>query len=180
MTKKQITGYSAGAKFFHWFIALITILMLSASYFLTNLPDQYLGSAFMLHKSFGITVLFLMLIRLFWIGVSGKPALPARLPSWQKYLSRFVQYALYLTVILMPLSGWIMSTAANKIPYFFGLFHFSLPGIEPNKHLSALMKQTHNTLAWIIIALLVLHIAGAIKHHFIDKDNVLDRMLPGR
>lgn len=179
MIKTEVTGYSSGAKFFHWLIAFIVIIMLVGSFFLDDLPEQYRGTAFMLHKSFGITVLFLMVMRLVWIGIVGKPALPSTVPMWQSNLSRLVQYALYFFVILMPLSGWIMSVAANKIPYFFGLFHLSLPGIEPNKALSSLMKQTHNTIAWIIIALLVLHIAGAIKHHFIDKDNVLRRMLPG-
>ena len=179
MVKKHPNSYSSGSKFFHWLIALIVILMLVGSFFLEDLPKEYIGSAFMMHKSFGITVLFLMLLRLFWLGISGKVPLPATVPRWERVVSHFVQYALYLFLILMPLSGWIMSVAANKIPYYFGLFHFSLPGIEPSKDLAVLMKQTHNIMAWIIIALVVLHIAGAIKHHFIDKDEVLRRMLPG-
>lgn len=150
--------------------------MLAGSFFLENLPKQYIGSAFMLHKSFGITVFFLMICRLIWIAYTGKPPLPASLPRWQRLLSHWVQYALYLFVILMPLSGWIMSTAANKSPYFFTLLQLPFPGISPNEHLASLMKEVHNTLAWIIIVLLVLHIAGAIKHQFIDKDNLMRRM----
>ncbi|ARG97656.1 cytochrome b [Legionella micdadei] len=171
-------SYPDGFKYLHWLIAVIVIGMLSVSYFLEDLPERYVGFAFMLHKSFGITVLFLMVIRVVWIWRNGKPPLPDSMPIWEKILSNSVHYALYFFVILMPLCGWIMSVAANKPPYFFNLFHLTLPGIEPNKELAHLMKETHNTIAWIIIALLSLHIAGALKHFFIDKDNVLQRMLP--
>lgn len=174
---KQEVSYSAGFKFLHWLIALVAISMLIGSYFLEDLPEQYRGSAFMLHKSFGISLLFLMLFRLIWIWRKGKPALPVSVPLWQRVLSRTVQYALYFFMIAMPLCGWIMAVAANKAPYFFGLFQLSIPGIEPNLALAQLMKETHNTIALIIIALVVLHIAGAIKHYFIDKDKVLQRML---
>lgn len=80
----------------------------------------------------------------------------------------------------MPLSGWIMSVAANRIPSYFTLFKVPFPGVVPNEAVAELMEQVHNTIAWIIIVLLVIHTAGAIKHHFIDKDDVLRRMLPGR
>ncbi|KTD36697.1 cytochrome b-561 transmembrane protein [Legionella nautarum] len=174
---KQEVGYSAGFKFLHWFIAFIAILMLIGSYFLEDLPEQYRGFAFMLHKSFGISLLFLMLFRLIWIWRTGKPPLPLSVPLWERILSSTVQYALYFFMIAMPLCGWIMAVAANKAPYFFGLFHLSIPGIKPNQALSHLMKETHNTIAWVIIVLVILHIAGAIKHYFIDKDKVLQRML---
>lgn len=176
MTSK-VREYSTGSKFLHWFIAVIVLIMLAGSFFLGNLPEQYIGSAFMLHKSFGVTILFLMGCRLIWIAYTGKPPLPASVPRWQRLLSYLVQYALYLFLILMPLSGWIMSTAANKAPYFFNLFQFPFPGIPTNENLASLMKETHNTIAWIIIALVVLHIAGAIKHQFIDKDELMRRML---
>lgn len=178
--KRQVVNYSSGSKLIHWFVALIVICMLAGSFFLDDLPEQYQSSAYMLHKSFGLTVLFLMIIRLFWIAYSGKPALPASVPVWQKFLSRLVQYSLYFFVILMPISGWIMSVAANRIPSYFTLFSVPFPGIGPNEELADFMVQVHNTIAWIIIVLLVLHVAGAFKHHFIDKDEVLRRMLPGR
>jgi cytochrome b561 len=152
--------------------------MLSGSFFLGNLPEQYQPSAYMMHKSFGLTLLFLVLARFFWIQYAGKPALPKTVPMWQKILSRTVHYSLYLLLICMPLCGWVMSVAGNRVPSYFGLFQMPLP-IKANKALSEFMDQSHKTIAWILIALIVLHIAGAIKHHFIDKDNVLKRMLPG-
>lgn len=177
---KEVSSYSGGSKFFHWLIAVIVILMVTGSFFLDTLPEQYISTAFMYHKSMGITILFLMIMRLIWLAYTGKPPLPATVPAWQRIAAHFVQYALYFFVILMPLCGWIMSVAADKAPYYFGLFQLSLPGIEPNKALSSLMKQAHNTIAWIIIMLIALHIAGALKHRFIDKDRVFQRMWFGK
>lgn len=179
MSNKLVSSYSPGSKILHWVIALIVITMLTGSFFIESLPKEYIGSAFMWHKSFGITVLFLMLLRLVWIVIKGKPALPVTVPAWERIFSHIVHYALYFFVILMPICGWIMSMAGDRIPNFFGLIKLPLPWISPNKELAELMAQAHNTIAWIIIALLILHIAGALKHHFINKDKVLRRMLPG-
>jgi cytochrome b561 len=175
---KDVVIYSTGSKFFHWFIAIIVITMLSGSFFLDDLPEQYQSFAYMMHKSFGLTVLFLMVFRLFWIHRSGKPPLPATVPIWQKILSRIVQYSLYVFLLSMALSGWIMSVAGGNVPSYFGLFNAPLP-INSDQALSKLMEQSHKIIAWVLIVLIVLHIAGAIKHHFINKDNVLRRMLPG-
>ncbi|ASQ45976.1 cytochrome b [Legionella clemsonensis] len=172
--------YSPSFKFIHWFIALLVILMLSAGFFLEDLPEQYIGSAFMVHKSVGITILFLMIFRLIWVGYQGKLPLPDSVPVWERVFSRLVQYSLYLFLILMPLSGWIMSVAAERVPAYFGLFSISLPWIKPDKQLAHFMEEVHGVIAWILIGLIVLHIMGALKHHFYDKDNVLLTMLPRR
>lgn len=174
-----ITGYSSLSKWFHWIIAMVVITMLTLSFFLDDVPAQYQPSAYMIHKSLGLTVLFLVILRFIWIQYAGKPSLPTTVPVWQKFAARAVQYSLYLFLIAMPLSGWLLSVFADKIPIFFGLFRVPFPGAHPDKMLSKLMDQTHKTIAWILISLIVLHILGAMKHHFIDKDNVLRRMLPG-
>lgn len=175
---RHVAAYSAGSKLFHWLIAAIVISMLAGSFFLDDLPAQYQSLAYTLHKSFGLTVLFLMVARFFWMQFSGKPVLPVTVPWWQKILSRLVQYGLYVFLLCMAFSGWIMSVAANKVPIYFGLFRASLP-IIPDKALAKLMNQSHKTIAWVLIALITMHIIGALKHHFFDKDNVLKRMLPG-
>ena len=177
--KDTVLTYSKGSKFLHWLIAIIVIMMLG-TFFVDYLPKPYMSTFFTVHKSFGISVLFLMLLRIIWILHTGKPQLPPTVPAWQKFLARFVQYSLYFFVILMPISGWVMSTAKGKIPTYFGLFELPFPGVMPDKRLGEFMNETHEIVAWIIIILLILHVAGAVKHHFIDKDNVLLRMLPGR
>lgn len=177
---KSITAYSSGSKFFHWTVALILILMLAGSFFLDDVPKQWQGMAYMMHKSFGLTILALMILRVIWIIRTGKPPLPMTVPAWQVFAARFVQYALYVFVILMPVVGWVMSVAAGRPPQLFGLVTLTLPGIPEDKSLAHFLAESHEVIAWIIIALLVLHVAGAFKHYFIDKDNVVQRMLPGR
>lgn len=174
---KDSYHYSNNFKLLHWVIALLAIGMLIGSFFLGDLPKAVKGTAFMLHKSTGILILFLMLVRFVWIHVSGKPALPETVPTWQRFASRFVQYCLYLFLILMPLSGWVMAVAANKAPKFYGLFKASLPWVPYDKSLAKLMNQTHEVIAWVLIVLVTIHVLAALKHHLIDKDDVMQRML---
>lgn len=173
---EKIKRYSVGSKLFHWLVALIVLTMLSVSFFLDELPGTIKSTAIMFHKSFGLTILLLMILRSFWIIHRGKPTLPATVARWERYLSHAVQYSLYLFLFLMPICGWVMSVAANKTPVFFGFFNVPLPFIAPNKALSQWMFSAHETIAFIIIALLCLHVAGALKHYFIDRDKVLQRM----
>ncbi|CEK10601.1 cytochrome b [Legionella hackeliae] len=170
--------YTKGFKFIHWFIALLVILMLGAGFFLDDLPEEYMGTAYMMHKSIGLTILFLMIFRLIWVSYKGRIPLPESVPAWERVFSRVVQYSLYLFLILMPLSGWIMSVAAQRTPSYFGLLSLPLPWVKPDKQLAHFMEDVHGIIAWVLIGLIVLHIAGALKHHFYDKDSVLQSMLP--
>ena len=179
MTRNMtVATYSSGSKWLHWLIAIVVITMLSFSFFLGDVPDKYQSLAYMIHKSLGLCVLFLMILRFIWINYSGKPALPASVSTWEKRVSRLVQYSFYLLLIAMPVCGWIMSVAAGRAPTFFGLFSMPLP-IAKNKPLAELMELSHKTIAWLLIALIILHVAGALKHHFIDKNNILKQMLTG-
>jgi cytochrome b561 len=117
-----------------------------------------------------------MILRFIWLMISGRPALPASTPYWEKALARIVQYGFYLLLIAMPLSGWIMSTAADKAPHFFGLFVLPFPGIVPNQALAETLAKVHEILAYILITFILLHVAGALKHYFIDRDGVLGTM----
>ncbi|OGV43710.1 MAG: cytochrome B [Legionellales bacterium RIFCSPHIGHO2_12_FULL_42_9] len=173
---KKTKVYSPGSKLFHWLIALIVLTMLSGSFFLNDLPLTIQATAIMFHKSFGLTVLLFMILRSFWIIYRGKPALPPTVARWERALSHAVQYSLYLLLFLMPICGWVMSVAADKTPSYFGLFKVPLPFIAHSKPLAQWMFAAHQTIAWIIITLLFLHISGALKHYFIDRDKVLQRM----
>lgn len=171
--------YSPFSKWIHWLVALIVLPMLT-SFYLEDLPKLYKGNVIGLHKSLGLCVLLLMIIRIISLHVVGRPALPNTMARWEWWLSRTVQYALYLCLILMPLSGWIMSTAAGRPPHFFWLVVAPFPGISPDKALSDFMFEIHHVLAFVIIGLLIFHISGALKHLLIDKDSVMASMLPSR
>ncbi|MDP3270194.1 MAG: cytochrome b [Legionella sp.] len=172
--------YPPISKLFHWVLAFAVIIMLCVGFLLDSIPDQFKGTAYMLHKSTGITILFLMILRFIWVHAAGKPPLPESVKLWEIILSRFVQYGFYILLLIMPLSGWIMSVAADKVPVYFGLFKAPLPWISPDKSLAGLMAESHEIIAWILIIFIGLHAAGAFKHHFINRDNVLRRMLPGK
>lgn len=172
----KITVYPFSSKLFHWVLAVLVIGMLCVGFFMDDFPKQYKAVVFLMHKSLGISILFLMIIRFIWVHAKGKPALPTTMKLWEKFLSRIVQYGFYILLVIMPLSGWIMSVAADKIPVYFGLFKLPLPWIGVNKALAKLMAEWHETIAWILIVLIILHILGALKHHYIDKDNVLRSM----
>lgn len=178
MISKVDTSYSAVAKWLHWIIALVVILMLVMGFFLEDIPEAFQGTAYMLHKSTGITILFLMIIRFIIIHVNTRPPLPDSIKLWEKILSRFVQYGFYILLFLMPMSGWIMSVAADRVPSYFGLFNMPLPWISPDKPLAKFMNESHEIIAWILLGFICVHMMGALKHHFIDKNNVLRQMLP--
>lgn len=175
--KQPVLAYSTVSKLLHWVVAFLVIMMLSLSFFLDDVPKENQDFAFMIHKSVGLTILLLMLIRLVWIIKKGRPPLPYTIAPWERHLALFVEYSFYVFLIVMPLTGWIMSVAADRVPTFFDLFNVPFYGIPVSKPLAHLIKQIHNNLAWVIIAFIVLHIAGALKHHFVDKDTVLDRMM---
>lgn len=178
MPKKNLISYSNPSKYFHWIVALLVILMLALSFFMDDVEKQYQPQVYFIHKSTGLLIFILMIIRILWIFQRGKPPLPKTVPTWQKWGARIVQYSLYFFLLLMPISGLILSVAADHPPNFFGLFTVSLP-ISPDKALAEFMAGIHEIIAWTLIVLIVLHIGGALKHYLIDKDKVLQTMLPG-
>ncbi len=164
------------AKGFHWVLAILILWLLSVGFAMVGIPpgpDKLWVYA--LHKSFGITILVLMIGRLLWRQISPRPGpLPSH-KEWEDRLAKAVHFGLYVCIFLMPLSGWIMSSAGGFPAEFFGLF--ALPAIVPkNEIIFELTRNVHGFVAWTILALLALHFAGAFKHHFIDKDETLRRM----
>lgn len=176
--KQKKTHYAKKFIVLHWLIALIVMTMLAGSFFLEDLPQAIKPTGIMMHKSLGITILILMILRVFWLAKLKRPTLPAAMPRWELWLARGVQAAMYVTLIGMAMVGWVMSALSNRIPVFFGIVRLPLPGISPNPDLAEIFFQIHQTIAWILIALIVLHIVGALKHAIIDKDNVMETMLP--
>ncbi len=177
MERKVVDRYSTGSKWLHWIVALIIIILLPISFFLSDFPKEMQPLAYMIHKSLGLTVLVLMLLRLLWIVHTGRPELPFSVPRWEKILSLIVQNSLYVFLILMPLSGWIMSISADRTPVYFGLFEVPLFGIPVDKSLSELFAKIHEIIAYILATLVTLHLLGALKHDLIDKDKIMHRML---
>ncbi len=174
MIKNTISSYGAVSKFLHWLIAILIICMLVFGYFLGDVPKSYQGLAYDTHKLIGLTILSLMLLRLLWALTNTKPTVPGA-RAWERFSERGVHFLLYLTIICMPIAGWIGSVAAGYPPHA-GSVNFNLP-IEKSKPLSDAAFDMHGTLALIIIGLLSIHVLAALYHHFVKKDNVLRRMV---
>jgi cytochrome b561/polyisoprenoid-binding protein YceI len=180
--------YTAVAIALHWAIALLIIGLIAVGWIMSDMeggPGSPKTSIIQLHKSFGITVLLLTIARIIWRLMNPPPPEPA-MPAAQKFLASAVHILLYVIMLAMPLTGWIMASAEINLheTRYFGTFEMYVPGIpglpeDTRKPLAEGLEQVHGNLAWVIIGLLVLHVAGAVKHQFIDKDGLMARIAPG-
>ena len=180
--------YSTVAITLHWLIAAAIVLQVMLAWRMGGKPTPETFAVFQLHKSVGITILLLSLIRLGWRLVNPPPPLPAALSRWEATLSKVVHASFYVVMIGMPLTGWLMvSTSRIVLPtLLYGTIpwpHFPLVGgLAPGaRHLwNEIGKNGHEILAWGLFALLALHVAGALKHQLFGRDEpVLARMAPG-
>jgi cytochrome b561 len=167
------------AKFFHWTTALLIIGngIFGLCMDLASNPMQKINWL-ALHKSIGLTVLALFLLRLLW-RLSDRRPLEDPAPRWQQLAAHAVHGLLYLLIVALPLSGWWFNSVAGKPLQFFKLFNLPALGAA-NPDLRHLSHSIHENLFWFLVLVLVLHIGGAWKHHLIDRDNTLLRMLPFR
>lgn len=177
------SGYSRVAITLHWLIALMIVGNVVGALIFDGLLDSgdpaERARGVMLvniHKSVGLTVLVLSLFRLFWRLTHGFPRLPEHMARWEIALARGNHLAFYFAMIAVPLAGYIMVSAGPAPIAYFGLF--DVPKLPVGKELGGLAHEAHEILAFTTVGLLVLHIAGALKHHFLDRDDVLARMLP--
>ncbi len=177
--------YSSVAAILHWTIAALILGQIAGGLYMHNLPSTspIKFDLFQLHKSFGLSVLALALVRLGWRLTHKAPPLPAATPGWQKLAARAVHWAFYALMILTPLAGLaIVSVSPLEIPTkWFGIIpvpHLPFFGGETSRALEDVMKERHEFLAFAILYLLGLHVAAALKHQFFDKDGVFSSILP--
>ena len=159
----------------HWIVAVVIIGLLCLGLYMTGLPVGIEKlKLYGWHKEFGLLVLLLVCFRLYWRFINRTPRLS--IPWYEKLAARLVHWAFYGFMLAMPLTGWLMSSAAGVPVSFFGLFIFPTL-IAPNPDLLDVFRTIHNYLAYVLIATIVLHTLAALKHHFIDKDDILRRMI---
>lgn len=172
MLKNSTENYGSVAKFFHWTVAL---LILSTLILGSLMKGKFLVN---IHQIIGLTIFTLATLRLLWKLINKSPRLPDTISLFNKIAARTVQGLMYVCMFGMPLTGWSMSMAYGLIPHI-GSFTFSMPGIPIDQTLGDNLKLIHNTMAIVLTCLVGLHIMGALKHHFIDKDHrILNSMLP--
>jgi cytochrome b561 len=166
------------SQFLHWLIVALIIVQVTLGNIASDLPVGVKKLAmFARHKSVGITILGLAVLRLLWRWLNPTPALPTTLKPYERTLAGLTHFGLYLLLFAMPLTGWMMTSARGFPVSWFGFWQ--LPDFVPkNDTLYNVMKETHDTLALLLYAIVFVHVAAALKHHFLLKDNVLRRMLP--
>ena len=192
------TSYTKTAKVLHWLIAIGIFGMFALGWFMSELPKEapkqmaydlfnlgvYTWNLteeisprtfyFNLHKSIGVTIFALILIRILWRITHRPPALLASYKAWESKLASGAHHLLYLLMVALPLSGIIMAIYSKYGIKWFGLE--LIKGLD-NKDMRELFYEVHEIIGLIILLVIVVHIIGALKHKFIDKDDTLNRML---
>lgn len=176
--KNTIASYGSISKLFHWIMSFLIFAMIIVGFIMDDLPEHMQSTIYLVHKSLGLVLLTLVILRILWTLNNPKPLLPPRTRPWEIMIERLVHLLLYVFMLAMPLSGWIMSSAAGYHPNFFGLITLPMPGIPISESLSAVAHDVHTISSWALITVVVLHMLAALKHHFIHKDNILKRMMP--
>lgn len=171
--------YGTVAMTAHWLTLLLLIGSFSLGFYMADLPVSPTRlRLFAYHKWIGVTVFALVTLRLGWRLLVPPPALPDSMPAWEKRAAEISHRLLYLLLLAAPVSGWLMSSAKGFQTVLFGLL--PIPDLlSKNPPLGAALTVVHVTLDYMLLGLIGLHVAAALKHHFMDRDEVLARMTPG-
>jgi cytochrome b561 len=179
MTFRNTTrAWGALSKALHWLIVLLiisqwVIMQRAEALPLGNAKLQAIG----FHKSFGMTILALAIIRLVWRWMNPVPSLAGVTKAWERVLATLSHVLLDGLIFALPISGWLMSSARGFPVAWFNQFTFP-DLVAKDEGLYRQMQDLHHLLFAALVVVALLHIAGALKHHFIDKNDVLKRMLP--
>ena len=180
---QQTDRYTKTAILLHWIIAIMIIAQLGVALVMgeeSMWTPEMRGQLYGFHKALGMTVIVMTLVRIAWRLLNPAPALPAGMKTWEIFAVKATHFLFYVLLLAIPMSGWVLVTAAGRGPIdMFGLFAWpNLPGVAVNKEFAHEVGDMHELMGYAMLALVGLHIAAALKHHFINKDNVLTRMLP--
>lgn len=177
MTEK----YHISSRIIHWIMALIILGLLALGFYIEFFLDSSnpnRGQFYALHKSFGVIALIFIFIRVFNRLLHNAPKLPETIKKSEQNLAKIIQFSLYIMMFIMPISGYLMS---NSFGYDVYLFSLKMPTlIEKNYELGKIFSKTHGYCAYLLVLALILHISGAMKHRFFDKNknnDVLKRII---
>ena len=167
--------YTRVAMWLHWVIAALVVANLTIG--LLRGPVPALGALMPAHQAIGLTVLALTLVRIAWRLGHRPPPLPTEIPGWQRFASATVHAALYLLLLAMPATGWLLVSGGERRPLtWFGLF--PLPYLPATPAAADAGDAAHVVLGWLMLALVALHVAAALYHRLVLRDGVLGRMAP--
>lgn len=170
--------YPATSKLLHWLVAACVLTTAPVAIAMGRLnPGPTQDTLYNFHKSLGVLILVLMILRLINRLVVGAPIAEPGIEPWQKTVSSIVHTSLYALLLAMPIVGYIANSAFGATTPFFGLFNLP-PIVAKNDALSTQLFTIHRWVGWLVILLVLMHVGAALYHYFIRRDNVLPRMLP--
>jgi cytochrome b561 len=181
MIRNTTKSWGSVARAFHWIIGFALIGMLAFGWWMNHIParpDRFFYRS--IHADVGYMLLVLTMLRLAWRAINPSPALPSGTPGWQRIAARVGHGALYLVTLIVIFLGWAHSGARPQGDYgsFFGLFH--VPQFtSPDKATADAFEERHIFFAYVLLALIGLHLVAAAWHHFIKRDRVAARMVDG-
>jgi cytochrome b561 len=172
-------AYTRTARWLHWLVAALILANLVLGLTMVGMPGITPTKLrfFNWHKWVGVTVFGLVALRLAWRWFHAPPGLPAAMPAWERRAAKASHALLYLLMFVLPLSGYFYSLAAGYPVVYLGVLPLPVL-IGPDPQLKEALVALHHALAWTMMALLVVHVAAALKHRLVDHDGVLERMLP--
>jgi cytochrome b561 len=172
------TRYTATAIGLHWLMVLLLAALFCVGLYMSDLPlSPWKLKVYSWHKWAGVTAFLLALTRIVWRFAHRPPALPDHMPRWQQLAAHAGHVLLYLLMFAIPVSGWLMSSAKGFQTVYFGVL--PIPDLlAKDKELGDLLRLVHESLNWILIGVVAGHAGAALMHHFVDRDDVLTRMLP--
>jgi len=174
----MVRRYTATAIALHWLLAVLVVCSAALGLYMVGLslsPAKL--KLYSWHKWLGVTIFLLAVLRVLWRLMHPAPPLPAATPLWQRKAAAVSHFLLYLLLLVIPLSGWLMSSALGVQTVYLGVV--PLPDlVAKDKVLGEQLKVVHGTLNLTLAALVAVHAAAALRHHFGDRDDVLHRMLP--
>ncbi len=175
--KSDANRWGAGARTLHWLMAVLIICLGAVGLYMADLPNSPQKiKIYALHKSTGLTVLALLVLRVAWRMADRRPD-EVPMPHWQALAARATHLFLYVLMLVLPLSGWMYNSASGYPLQWFGLFNLpSLTG-GADASLKGVAHAVHEYGFYLLALLLAAHVGGALKHHFVDRDDTLVRML---
>jgi cytochrome b561 len=177
-SETEAQHYTRSAILLHWLtVALIAVSVCIGLYMVELKLSPLKLRLYSWHKWVGVTIFLIVAARLMWRTWHPAPGPPVNSPRWQRAAAAINHWALYVLLICIPISGWLMSSAFGVTVKYFGVI--PLPDlVEKNKELAESLKLLHEVLVYTMLALVAMHVAAAVKHHVVDRDDVLHRMLP--
>ena len=170
--------YTNTAVTLHWLVALLIFAAFPLGLYMHDLPlSPHKLRLYNYHKWMGVTVVMFAVIRVYWRATHRPPAMPQHMKEWERLAAHATHFALYALIFAVPVSGWLMSSAKGFQTVWFGVL--PLPDlVGKDKELGDLLREVHELLNYLLLGLVFAHIGAALKHHFVERDDILTRMVP--